>query len=158
MIYRPQAPSNYIGTRLAICGVLGLIVTGFFLGYDAIVHRGTPSVPVQVSYREHAYPIERRSDYVKEPDMESPAVAFASADVSLPAESQSAQNPTGNFANKEAGVPQKRQLRRAGGARPVQAAHYGRPPPRSIAIARIKKEGRAAFAQGFFGLAPFGGF
>src|SRR5690242_350639 len=95
MLSPPRAPSNYLGTRLSICGALGLIVTGFFLCYDAIVHRGIPSLPSsQKSYQEVAsYPAERRWWEVKAPDMESPGVAFAKADVPpLAAEVPLAQN------------------------------------------------------------------
>jgi hypothetical protein len=96
MIHQPQAPSNYMGTRITICAVLGLIVTGFFIVYDAMVHRGAPSLPVsQASYRERA--VERGSEEVKVPDMKSAGVAFASADVSPPAQFQSAQNLLGTL-------------------------------------------------------------
>ena len=30
MIYRPQAPSNYVGTRITICAILGLHRDGLF--------------------------------------------------------------------------------------------------------------------------------
>jgi hypothetical protein len=156
MIHRPQAPSNYVGTRITICAVLGLIVMGFFIAYDAMVHRGTPSLPVsQASYQERAYPVERGTEEVKVPDMKSAGVAFASADVSPPAEFQSAQNAPGNFATKEPVGPKK--VRKLRTSRPVQEAHQRRLPAR-IATVRVPKEGRAAYAQSFFGFSPFGGF
>jgi hypothetical protein len=154
MIHQPQAPSNYMGTRITICAVLGLIVTGFFIVYDAMVHRGAPSLPVsQASYRERA--VERGSEEVKVPDMKSAGVAFASADVSPPAQFQSAQNSPENFATHAAAVPQKRQVSKVQVSRSVQEAHPRRLSPR---IATVRKEGRAAYAQSFFGFAPFVGF
>ena len=118
MIFRPHAPPAYTGTRLSICGVLALGVMCFFVIYDGIAHRGTPSEPrVLQAHREQAYPLRHTGlEGVPAPDMTSPDVTFANADVSVPAQSQ------------------------------------------SIATIRKRQDGRAAYAQGFFSFAPFGGF
>ena len=125
------------------------IVTGFFIGHDAMVHRGTPSLPVsQASLSGACVSGGARIRGGKVPDMKSAGVAFASADVSPPAKIESAQNPPGNFATKEAVGPKK--VRKVRVSRSVQEAHQRRLPAR-IATVRIQKEGRAAYAQSFFG-------
>lgn len=161
MIFRPQAPPAYTGTRLSICGVLALGVTCFFVVYDGIAHRGTPSEPrvLQASHREQDYPLRpTRFEDVPAPDMTSPDVTFANADVSVPAQSQSPQKlpDPGDPTVKATAAPEKRAVRKVQVTRGVKPARHGR--PTRIATIRNRQDGRAAYAQGFFSFAPFGGF
>ena len=163
MISRPQAPPDYYGTRLSLCAVLALVVTCFFLVYDGLAHRGTPSMPgvSQTSHREQVPPLRHTGfEDIPVPDMTSPDVTFANADVSLPAQSQSApelpepRNPTA----KAKAAPEKLLVlaRKVQPTRAVKSTRHER--PTRIATKRNRQDGRAAYAQGFFSFAPFGRF
>jgi hypothetical protein len=159
MIVRPQAPPDYTGTRLSICALLALGVTCFFVVYDGIAHRGTPSDPrmLQASHREQAYPLRHTGlEDVPAPDMTSPDVTFANADVSVPAQSPPKLPDPGNPIVKATAVPEKRAVRKVQVTRGVKPARQER--PTRIATIRKRQDGRAAYAQGFFSFAPFGGF
>jgi hypothetical protein len=158
MILRPQVPSNCYGTRLSICVILALIVACFFLGYDAIAHRGNPIVPGATHASDYQVR-EIRPGNIPGPDMASQEVEFANADVP-PANDQSVFKPTqSNIATTaaEGQAKKKDQVRKVERKRTASPAqHTGR--TRMTRTIRNTQEGRAAYAQGFFGSAPFGGF
>jgi len=83
----PRVPPAYPGSRLLVCVMLSIGVAGFFLTYGHLAHRRTPSL----SYELDTSTIVPQSLWVMSeyenfdeqplPDMRSPAVKFASADV-----------------------------------------------------------------------------
>jgi len=76
---RPRDRDNY-GAVLAAFAAITMLTTGFFLIYDALAHREPPYVP-EISA---AYPLSQRfvtHEDAPSPDMGSPAIEFANADV-----------------------------------------------------------------------------
>src|SRR5215203_600357 len=83
----PRVPPTYGGSRLLVCVMLSIGVAGFFLTYGHLAHRRTPSL----SYELDTSTIVPQSLWVMSeyenfdepplPDMRSPAVKFAGADV-----------------------------------------------------------------------------
>jgi hypothetical protein len=160
MISRPQIPPNHYGTRLSLCFILALVVGCFFLGYDGLAHREAHSVlgVQQASDRVSIYGLRQNQvEDIPEPDMKSQDVTFANADVPLPAGAQSVlKSPEpAHVAMKPATSAQKHMVSRVQ-VRLVKPARDYR--PTRTARIRNRQDGRAAFAQGFFGSAPFGGF
>jgi hypothetical protein len=70
---------NEYGSALLACLAITVVIAGFFWIYDAIAHRGPPFVPV-LSETVPAFR-SRLANESPVPDMASPAVALANADV-----------------------------------------------------------------------------
>ena len=90
VIARPKAP------RLLMCLALVIAVPAFFIAYNGLAHRGHPSVPSMVksqslAARSPATAVYNRFDKPPTPDMNSPAVKFAGADLAPP------QDPDGRI-------------------------------------------------------------
>ena len=96
VIARPKAPPNCYGTRLLMCLALVIAVPAFFVAYNGLAHRGPPSVPSMVksqslAAKSPATAVYNRFDKPPTPDMNSPAVKFAGADLAPP------QDPDGRL-------------------------------------------------------------
>jgi hypothetical protein len=161
MISPPQMPSDHLGIRLSVCGTLVLLVGCFFVAYDGLAHRGTPTVSgIQpTSYRVSNHALRQTSwDNIPAPDMKSQDVTFANADVPTSPKAQPVVKlkPPGpaNAPNKPAAVAHTHHIRTA----QLRSAKPAELRPTQTAKIRIRQDGRAAFAQSFFGSAPFNGF
>lgn len=77
-------PANDYGTRIAWCLVITVAAGTFFWAYDAIAHREAPYLPQMTRpARVAAVAWDRRAVVdTPAPDMNSPAIEFAKADVS----------------------------------------------------------------------------
>src|SRR5262245_7480694 len=80
--FGPAPASGDVVARLLACLALSIATVLFFLAYDAVAHRGTSMTAIG----GHAQPVMAKvaapSPDSIAPDMNSPAVAFANADVS----------------------------------------------------------------------------
>ena len=140
----PHVPSDNYGARILACIALGLAIFCALWLYGAIAHRD-PIYPTYVlplaDYARDARPQSRS------PDMASPAVAYANADVPTAL-------PTA-MASKQVDRP----LNRTTAAKAVKTAAMKIRKPVRIAKKRRPAEGREVYAQApAFNFFPFGRF
>ena len=132
------APPDY-GSAVLACAAIILFVGVFFWAYDAIAHRETPFVPTTAASapRSSLVAAKRIPPEAPAPDLHSPAVSLANADV--PQELLATAPEKATPADRQAEVPPKKRRVRA--------------------IKKLPPEAAQAYASehGFF-RAPFGGF
>jgi hypothetical protein len=139
-------PSASVGSAVLACATIAVCVGVFFWVYDAIVHRGPPFVPVLAQEitagpRSAVAATKLIPPEALAPDLHSPAVMFANADVPPDPEGVAAKEPgtaTPEQPKKAAPPPTKKQVRAAKRLSPEAAQSF-------------------ASAPGFFRV-PFGGF
>jgi hypothetical protein len=139
------APPDY-GSAVLSCTAIVLFVGVFFWAYDAIAHRETPFVPAMTAAyapRSSLVAAKLIPPEAPAPDLHSPAVSLANADVPAP--------PTAS-PETAATAPEK--------ATPVHQQAEAPPKKRRVrAVRPLPPEATQAYASqpGFFRV-PYGGF
>jgi hypothetical protein len=83
----PAPSSSDAVARLGVCTAIAIATILFFLGYDAVAHRGSAMIPIG-SLSQHVMPsVAASAPQTIIPDMNSSQVTFANADVPRPVES-----------------------------------------------------------------------
>ena len=77
----PHPAAFGFGTALLSCASIALVTSGFFWLYDAAAHPRTPFVPAIAQAARVRTHVTNLSLEVPAPNMNSPAVRFAAADV-----------------------------------------------------------------------------
>lgn len=139
----PVAPPDYgIGSAVLSCMAIAFFVGIFFWAYDAIAHRDTPFAPATATSAPRR-PLSAANLVPPEapaPDLHSPAVSLANADVPAPPTAPEAQPATTIEKATPAALAPPRK-------------------PRVRTVRKLPPEAAQAYASapGFF-RSPFGGF
>ena len=140
----PHVPSDNYGARILACIALGLAISCALWLYDAVAHRDPPYPTYVLPLANYATDSQPQS---RSPDMTSPAVAYANADVPMAIPSA--------MATKQIDRP----LNRTATAKVVKTAAMKIRKPVRIAKKRQPAEGREVYAQApAFIFSPFGRF
>jgi hypothetical protein len=140
----PHVPSDNYGARILACIALGLAISCALWLYDAVAHRDPPYPTYVLPVANYATDSQPQS---RSPDMTSPAVAYANADVPMAIPSA--------MATKQIDRP----LNRTATAKVVKTAAMKIRKPVRIAKKRQSAEGREVYAQApAFNFSPFGRF
>jgi len=142
-----RVPPSYCGSRILLCVVLSISVAAFFLIYDRVTLRGTPSVSDSLKPQTivaQPNPIRGYGSFNEPaaPDMNATEVKFASADV-LPSEDTTGP---GTVEPRKSQIKLTEEPKQQDRLRSVQ-----RQKAKSTRNARIKvrSQGRAAYAQSY---------
>ena len=140
----PHVPSDNYGARILACIALGLAISCALWLYGAVAHRDPPYPTYVLPLANYATDSQPQS---RSPDMTSPAVAYANADVPMAIPSA--------MATKQIDRP----LNRTATAKVVKTAAMKIRKPVRIAKKRRPAEGREVYAQApAFNFSPFGRF
>ena len=140
----PHVPSDNYGARILACIALGLAISCALWLYDAVAHRDPPYPTYVLPLANYATDSQPQS---RSPDMTSPAVAYANADVPMAIPSAMATKKI------------DRSLNRTAAAKAVKTAAMKIRKPVRIAKKRQSAEGREVYAQApAFNFSPFGRF
>jgi hypothetical protein len=136
-----QVPPSYCGSRLVICLMLSIGVAAFFLIYDGVTHRGMPSVSDSLKSRTivaRPNPIHGYGGFNESPapDMNSPEVKFAGADVLQGHDALAARTVA---PRKSESKPKQR----------VRSVQRQKAKPTQIVRIKVRSEGRAAYAESY---------